>query len=238
MMSKKQDLIKILSLVVNGILLIILVVMTLNRPPAAVPLPIPVTGNEVMADTPVPAEAAKPGNTFVTLLDSTKLELLPGTKIEVVSETGDSGETIIRLLEGEMLVMANPDSLGWLTVLTPKGYTARIQGCTMVVSYSPAADDFGMDCISGTCELGASVDKYLAADTGLFLQYLAGKLSFPQPIDEAALADKFSSEYQQCVLAEPIPVTGGESTPVVDFGATATAVCNDFHSRFPATPCP
>ena len=238
MMSKKVDYIKLLSLIVNAILLIILIVMTINQPPAAVPLPIPVTGNEVVADTPVPVKEAKTANSFVTFLDGTKLELRPGTKIEVISEASDSEETIIRLLEGEILVMANPDSLGWLTVQTLKGYTARIKGCSMVVAYSPSADNFGMDCISGQCELGPSADKYLVADIGLFLQYQAGKLAFPQPIDEAGLADKFSSEYKQCVLPEPIPVTGGESTPEPDFGATATTACKDFQSKFPATPCP
>lgn len=237
-MPKKMDLIKVLSLIVNAILLIILVVMTLKRPPAAVPLPIPVTGNEVAADTPVPAKEVKPGNTMITLLDSTKLELRPGTKIEIISETSEVKETIVMLLEGEMLVMANPDSLGWTTVQTPKGYTTRIKGCSMVVSYAPVADNFGMDCISGQCELGPSADKYLPADTGLSIGYIAGKQTFPQPIDEAGLAEKFSSEYKQCVLPEPIPVTGGEVTPVPDFGATATVACNDFHSKFPATPCP
>jgi hypothetical protein len=238
MMSKKVDFIKLLSLIINAILLIVLVVMTLNRPPAAAPLPIPVTGNEVVADTPVPVKETNPANSFVTLLDTTKLELRPGTKIEVVSEASDSKETIVNLLEGEMLVMANPDSLGWLTIQTPKGYTARIQGCTMVVSYSPSSDNFGMDCISGVCELGPSEDKYLAADTGLFIEYQAGKLMFPQPIDEAKLAENFSSDYKQCVLPEPIPVTGGEATLEPDFGATATASCKDFQSKFPATPCP
>jgi hypothetical protein len=151
---------------------------------------------------------------------------------------GSEGENLLLLTQGEILVLPNQDSTKWMTVLNSDGSIARIKGCAMVVSADPSAKEFKMGCLGGTCEFGLNVDHLSPMDVEKSLVIKNGSIGSPEDIDLAGLQKIFDQQIPECPA---IPVTGIEETPApaqVDVGATATASCRDFKSRFPGTPCP
>lgn len=184
-------------------------------------------------------------NSAITLPDGSMIIVKPQTDVKVLSQPGvPAGATEVQLQinRGEIMVIPNPDSGNWLTVISSKYYVARSQGCAMVVKFDDLADAFEMKCIGGTCEAGSDIDHLSPVPTNMVWAFQRGNYLKLADIDFSQISEEFADHLPICLAAamnEGIPVTGGETpTPEVDLGATATAACADFHSRFPATPCP
>jgi hypothetical protein len=214
---------------------------TWTPPPTTPPLPVP------LADTPVPPSipVTGPQNSVFTLSDGSKIILKPDADVKVMTLPGipaASTEVMLQINHGEIMVIPNPDSKNWFTVLSSKLNVARIQGCAMVVNFDEMSGDYGMKCIGGKCEAGVKMDTVFQVPTNMELLFQGGIYQDPTDVDFAKLTEEYGDVIPACVAEaeiQPIPVTGGETPTVApDFGATATSVCSDFHKKFPATPCP
>lgn len=197
--------------------------------------------------TPAPTTVVITENSVVTLPDGSIVVLKPGAEVEISELPGlteDAVEVKILILKGEILVapaQSNPD---WLSVISTKGYVARIKGCAMIVSFSEVKDSFELQCIGGECEIGKDEDHLISAATNKTWLYQGGIYFEPTSIDFSKIYKLYGKIIPACVkAAELMPVTG--STPLVvtpsttaDTAATATAACAEFNMLFPATPCP
>jgi ferric-dicitrate binding protein FerR (iron transport regulator) len=236
-MSKRIGYFSLLTIVIISLF----VLAGCSQEKTQTPMPIPVTGSKG-------AE-----NTIITLPDGSIAELIPGTAAGVIVAPA-TGETSLTLENGSVLLISNLGIDTWFSVQTPKGYSARIKGCSMAVTYSASDDTLEVECTNGNCELNPDRTHSYAIQTGNSLVYKGGVLQEMQKVDEAALSTKFVSNFKECVV---VPVTGGNGTPtptlapaatrpiatvqptaVKDFAATATAACKAFKAQFPATPCP
>lgn len=212
--------------------------------PLATITPLPTT-----TDTPVPPTVTlipEVHNSIFTLQDGSKVILKPDARVKILTQPGNpagSLEVTLQIDHGEVMVIPNPDSGNWFTVLSSKLYVARSQGCAMVVNFDEMADAFEMKCIGGTCEAGSDLDHITQVPGNKAWLFQRGNYLKLNDIDYVQLAKDYSDFIPVCVAdaqqEPPIPVTGGETpSPEVDFAATATAACSAFHSKFPATPCP
>ncbi len=258
-MLKKIGLMQILSFVVIAGLLALVLFMRSNlvatqRELAA--MPIPQTGPEPTAvQEPLKVVDPVDANAFVTLPDGSRIETLGGTEFYVLEEqVGESTEYSLNLVKGKMVLMLQADRENWFMIESPTGYTARLQGCSMAVTNKPNEGLFEVACLNGTCELTPKTGSSITLRSGEKLAFVWGSQGAVEPVDNAVLAEKFNSNYQQCAApvipvtgqesaatasttpTGVIPVTGGEATP--DLAATATEACSVFQENFPGTPCP
>ncbi len=255
-MLKKIGLMQILSFVtIAGLLAVVLFMrsslVATQRELAAIP--IPQTGVEQAAvQEPVADIDPATANAFVVLPDGSRVEMLSGTEFIVLEEqVGESPKNNMNLAKGEIVLMLQADRENWFTVETASGFTARLKGCSMAVTNKPAEGIFEVACINGTCELIPGTGSSTTLRSGEKLAYVWGKQGEVGLVEDAVLAEKYSSTYQQCA-APVIPVTGGAAatatptglipvtggTATDDLAATATAACSVFEENFPGTPCP
>lgn len=259
-MTRKLDLIKILSFIVIALLVLIIIVMGIMLKPTETAQQtsqtdkIPVA-SVTLAPTTIPTQS----NTIITLLDGSKMILTSNSKVKVLRQPGiddDSQEVGVSLLDGEIMVIPNPLTETWFRVESPTGYNARVQGCAMVVSFDPSRDNFGIQCIAGYCEIGTDAKYLMEAESNNAWTYQNGILGEPVTVNFVILQNHFNLDLPDCVTnAEnlPIPQTGAKSPtptstatatatktlmPTIDDEATATAACYNFHEEFPLTPCP
>ncbi len=232
---------------------------TAKNAATATPLPLPVTGNDIVepTSTPMPvvmADPVIPPNTIITLPDGSQIILKPGARVEILSQPGipvDSLSIVVKLLEGEIMALPNLEDEGTFTVLNSKGYEAQIQGCAMVVNNDAAADAFMMQCIGGFCKMGLDSASLSDAAANQVWKFISGKLADPMPVDFDQLLLDYPEGLPDCVAEAEfaIPVTGGgmepTTTPTViiprtggnSVSLTATAACAAQLLINPATPC-
>jgi hypothetical protein len=234
-------------------ILLSIILVGCAAPATPEPVIVPVTGNQqptAVPATPLPviAPAESESNSVLSLPDGSKIVIRPKTQVEVISfpnEKSPDVDIILKLVQGDLLVLPNPDSGKWFSVQNAEGNMARVVGCGMVVSVDPVSKDFGMKCIGGNCELGLDSKNMFPVNVNESWVIQQGALHGPTPVDMAQLDKLYDGQLPAaCPANIPIPVTGGEVTPTlpptqqVDIGATATAACKDFKSKFPRTPCP
>lgn len=202
---------------------------------------------------PTPTELPIIPHSSITLPDGSKVLLMPDARVQVVSQPGippESQEISVMLLKGSIMVVSNLASEKWLMVQKPNGYTARMQGCAMVVDFDDALNTMHLTCIGARCQVSPDFTSYRSLTNDLSWSYQGGFPFDPAAIDYEKLYLNFSDEIPACVAAEqnkPTP-EGGLSTatpeptytptPTIDIAATATQACSVFHQQFPATPCP
>jgi hypothetical protein len=224
-----------------------------TAPATPEPVIVPVTGNQpptAIPPTPLPviAPVESESNSIMVLPDGSKIVIRPKTQVEVISfpnEKSPEVEITLKLVQGDILVLPNPDSGNWFSVQNTEGNMARVVGCGMTVSVDRVSKDFGMKCIGGNCELGLDANNMFPVNVNEAWTIQKGALGGPTPMDMAQLDKLYDGQLpSSCPASIPIPVTGGEITPTLpptpkaDIGATATAACKDFKSKFPRTPCP
>jgi hypothetical protein len=244
-MTLKQKAVKVLSLVAIAIFLFILAIGCTTKP-TETPITVPLTGLTELTATPLPTPEAIIPNTIITLPDGSQIILKPDTRIEILQQPGiplESKEIVVKLLQGEIMVVPNLADGAWFSVQNPKGYTTRTQGCAMLVSLDDSANTFELQCIGGKCEIGLTPGSLIGATAGLTWTYLSDILMEPVAIDFAKIHTDFDPNLPACFsIAESqpiIPESGGEAgTPEPDIAATATAACSVFQQQFPSTPCP
>ncbi len=197
--------------------------------------------------SPTTTEVVKPHNSVLTLPDGSQILLKPEADVNIVLLPGLPDETsdiTLQLNSGEIMVVPNPDIDNWITVLSSRGYVARIKGCAMVVNFDLAADAYTMKCIGGDCEVGPDLEHKFAASNNQTWLFQGGGYLEPTDIDFLQLVQEFGDVIPACVADAsrnmtptyvPSPLTP-EATE--DLAATATAACSDFHKKFPGTPCP
>jgi hypothetical protein len=218
-------------------------------PATTEPVIVPVTGNQPTVIAPtllpviVPVESER--NSILSLPDGSKIIFQPKTKVEVISFPNVNSTDVditIKLIQGDILVIPNPESDKWFSVQNSDGNIAQVNGCGMSVSADQSTKDFGMNCIGGNCMLGMDSKNLFAVNINEAWAIQQGALHGPTPINQSHLEELYAGQLPTCPLT--IPVTGEEITPTLpqtligDIGATATASCKDFKSRFPGTPCP
>lgn len=232
---------------------------------ATTAVPLPVTGGESdPTSTPKPIDSVAPiiPNTLIMLPDGSKIILKPGAKIEILSQPGipaSSTSIVVNLMQGEILALPNLESKVMFSVQSSDGYGAQIQGCGMTVKIDTKSDLFEMQCIGGSCEIGANSANMVEAGVNKVWKLIAGILAEPVAVDFKQLALDYPEGLPACVADSEllIPETGGSaptatSTPVAvtktptviipqtggnSLSLTATAACAQWLQQFPSTPC-
>jgi hypothetical protein len=188
-------------------------------------------------------------NTIVALPDGSRIEMLPGSNISVSLDNSNS--PFITLQDGTMLILSNQGEDNWFTLQTNNGYRAKVKGCSMIVSFSAADQSFGLQCLVGSCVFVMDSTHSFSLDGGKSIAYQNGGLGTPETVNLIELKKIYTSDFEKCLV---VPITGQEEATVtatqaevpvftattvpIDLPGTATAACQTFHSKFPATPCP
>lgn len=253
-MSDKPRLTWLYILITVAVVIIIVVVgcNLLRTPPAVAPV-----ATQTPLYTATPTQEPTPHHSSVVLPDGSKILLGQDAKIEVISQPGipiNSRDISVVLLQGEIMVIPNLPEESWFLVQKPGGYTARIQGCAMIVDFDDALNTMYVGCIAGNCGISPDQVLYHTITADMVWSYQGGFPFDPVPIDYGVLYNKFGDDIPGCVAAEqnmPTPQVGSGTptpeatatvqytgTPTPDLAATATEACVNFHKQFPATPCP
>ncbi len=182
--------------------------------------------------------------TVLTLPDGSQIYLAENTEIEITPAGYCPGlyEHKILLKHGQVAVISLLPVGNSVVVTSPTGYFAQISG-TGLVTLDPVANDFIMDCTSGTCALGAKADKLISlgcGESGYLDAYGNFNGLFNVDLDRIAqFGDWLMPKCVPALTSTPKPANATlTSTPTMDVGATATAYCNSFRSQFALTPCP
>lgn len=214
--------------------------VTGDQPTAVVSSPSPLPNTP---PPPTPTEKAATTNFEVLLADGSKLIIPSDTQYEVISipEKGaKTGDVRIKLLQGLILAIPNPENGFTLSVEDSSGYYSRVDGCSMMVSSDPATKDFGMNCLAGDCEIGKLEGRNISVKSNEEWTYKAGMLQGPAKINLVSLQQAFGKFLPACAMI--IPVTGQDTAetiqPIATLNAQATNSCNAFRAQFPGTPCP
>lgn len=183
-------------------------------------------------------------NTTLSLPDGSRAEMLPGTTMSII--INDIGEQVVSLQEGTVMLLSNKGENSWFTLQTGDTFSAKVKGCSMVVSYSAAENSFSVECLVGSCSLVLDSKHSYTLEGGKYLTYKNGTLQPEEIVNMTDVKANYTSDFEKCLVV-PITVQEG-STPTVtvsptvsatvDLAATATAACSVFQSQFPATPCP
>jgi hypothetical protein len=204
--------------------------------------------------TTVPAST--PGSTapvlsIVNLPDGSRIVLKGESEISLSTMAGvfsmiDDQASIVG---GEILVVSTLPSGTWFTVMNTRGFIAHVTadsskpGAIMLVMYDSIGGKFTIDCIQGICELGSDAAHMTGVSVGseAWLDQ-GGSFQGPTTFDLNAITAIYG-KYIQLGLTAPTlivtpPTATATVTPTFDLAATATAVCQDFHSKHPSTPCP
>ena len=196
--------------------------------------------------TPVlPPPVIPPALSVLNLPDASLLVLKSFTELNI-----SSSNTLIK--SGETLVVSSLPAGTWFTVVNPRGYIGQVTadpskpGAILLVTYDDVSGKFTVVCIQGFCVMGPDVDHLTKIPYSSQASLdLTGKLEGPAALDLAKIIEIYGKYIQiglfapTAVVSTPTPTTPAEpptSTP--DIGATATAACADFHSKFALTPCP
>ena len=244
------------------VLFLFLIIVTSCGPnPLEAPIQVPSTDREIQPtltadiDTPLapsltftPSPTPEPviPNSAITLPDGSQIVLRPKTRIEILQQPGfpaESVEIIVKILQGEIMVVPNPGDSFWFNVQNSSGITARILGCAMVVDVDEQNNSFGIKCIDSNCTVTLPPDNLFSLTSNFAWVIQDGSiLDNPEVIDFTTLSKDYAEDMPVCVanaMTLPIPQTGGQaSTPTPDLAATATSACADFQQQFPSTPCP
>jgi hypothetical protein len=193
-------------------------------------------------ETVLPTQVIPPALSVLNLPDGSQIVLKSFSEIK----TG-SGDTLIK--SGEILVVSLLPSGSWFTVVNPRGFVGHVTadpskpGAIMLVTYNDVTGKFTVVCIQGICEFGPDADHLAGVPySGEGSLDLTGKQEGPAGIDLAQIIELYGKYIQDglfaptAVVSTPTPAEPPTSTP--DIGATATAACADFHSKFALTPCP
>jgi hypothetical protein len=200
--------------------------------------------------TPAPTQAlptpvSLPSLSVLNLPDGSLIVLKSFSEIKI-----GSGDTLIK--SGEALVVSVLPAGTWFTVVNPRGYIGQVTadpakpGAIMLVTYDEVSGKFTVVCIQGFCVMGPDADHLtkLPYSSQASLD-LTGKLEGPAALDLAKIIEIYGKYIQiglfapTAVASTPAPTTPAETpTSTPDIGATATAACADFHSKFALTPCP
>jgi hypothetical protein len=192
-----------------------------------------------------PTPVSPPSLSVLNLPDGSQIVLKSFTEIKI-----GSGDTLIK--SGEALVVSLLPAGSWFTVVNPRGFIGHVTadpnkpGAIMLVTYDDVTGKFSVVCIQGICELGPDAGHL----TGIPYSSegsldLIGKLNGPASIDLTQIIALYGKYIQvgligpTAVVSTPTPTNPAvppTSTP--DIGATATAACANFHSKFALTPCP
>ncbi len=217
---------------------------TWTPPPTGTPQP---TATDT--PTPSPTTVILAENSVVKLPDGSLVILKSGADVKI-SELPDLPEesTAVNILinKGEILVVPVSTSVDWLSVVSTKGYVARVKGCAMIVTFNEVKDSFGLSCIGGECEIGKDKNHLISAANNKEWLYQGGIYFEPTNIDYEKIYKSYGKVIPACVRAAEgnvIQATNPSksSTPTLvsdAAAATATAACETFHDVFPATPCP
>lgn len=216
---------------------------TWTPPPTSTPRP-------TATDTPTPSPTADvvSENSVVTLPDGSLVILKSGADVKVSGLPNlpvDSTGVNILIKKGEILVVPVSTSPDWLSVISSKGYVARVKGCAMIVTFNEVKDSFGLNCIGGECEIGKDMDHMISAANNKEWLYQGGIYFEPIAIDYEKIYKSYGKVIPACVRAAEGNVVQATNSPqtltplgIVGADATATAACATFHNIFPATPCP
>jgi hypothetical protein len=193
----------------------------------------------------LPTPVSPPSLSVLNLPDNSLLVLKSFTELNI-----NSVNTLIK--SGETLVVSLLPAGTWFTVVNPRGYVGQVTadpskpGAIMLVTYDDVTGKFTVVCIQGFCVTGPDLDHLtkLPYSSQASLD-LTGKLDGPASIDLAKIIEIYGKYIQiglfapTAVASTPAPTTAaGTPTSLPDIGATATAACADFHSKFALTPCP
>jgi hypothetical protein len=229
---------------------ILLSLVACAQPKQAAPTTVVLISEEEQTQTPnviYVTQKAEIHNASFTMKSGTELRILPLTSLQVIEEpvTSDSGETVLGLSDGKVVIVPTGANQAAFTVRNPKGVSASLTGCAMAVAYDQSDDTFEMYCVGGKCQV--KTDNPVNVDPGKYLVIHGTDIKAPAAFDAAAFKEKFNVDMPVC---KGIPLTGGESAtktpvptvntpvPTVNRAGTATAACAAFERKFPATPCP
>jgi len=216
---------------------------TWTPPPTSTPQP-------TATDTPTPSPTADTiaENSVVSLPDGSLIILKSGADVKI-SELPDlpvdSTGVNVLIKKGEILVVPASVSPDWLSVISSKGYVARVKGCAMIVTFNEVKDSFGLSCIGGECEIGKDINHMISAANNKDWLYQGGIYFEPTAINYEKIYKSYGKVIPACVRAAEGNVVQATNPPktqtplgIIGADATATAACATFHNIFPATPCP
>lgn len=197
-------------------------------------------------------EAVLSENSVVTLPEGSIIIIKPGADVDIAKlpltglpETQKSDGVSILISKGEILVIPNPDSIDWLSVISTTGYVARVKGCGMIVNFNEVKDSFELQCIGAECEIGKDIDHMLSAANNKDWLYQGGIYFEPVDINFENIYTTYGRIIPDCVrtaeknlVAPTNPAQSRTPSVTPDIAATGTAACVTFHNLFPATPCP
>lgn len=247
MTSRNVSIFKVISILAAVILLSLFTLTgcgkpTWTPPPTSTPMP---TATDT--PTPVPTTVVISENSTVNLPDGSIVILEPGAEVEISELPGlpqESSAVKLLINDGEILIAPAKSNTEWMTVVSSKGYLARVKGCAMIINFNAVKDSFEVQCIGGECEIGKDADHLISAANNKTWLYQGGIYFEPVGVDFSKIYGIYGKIIPACVkAAELMPVTG--STPesltpsaTADTAATGTAACESFNKLFPATPCP
>lgn len=202
------------------------------------------------ATIPVPQTGqTEAQNVIVALPDGSRVEMQPGSNISIGLDA--SNLPLITMQDGTMLLLSNQGEDNWFTLQTNNGYRAKVKGCSMIVSFSATDQSFGLQCLVGSCVFVMDNTHSFSLDGGKSITYQNGSLGTPETVNLVELKKIYTSDFEKCLV---VPITGQEeatatatlgevpvltsTTAPINLSGTATAACQTFHSKFPATPCP
>ena len=183
-------------------------------------------------------------NTTLSLPDGSRVEMLPGTNMSVI--INDVGEQVVSLQEGTVMLLSNKGENSWFTLQTGGSFSAKIKGCSMIVSFSAAENSFSVECLVGSCSLVLDSNHSYTLEGGKILSYKNGTLQPEENVNMTEVKANYTSDFEKCLVvpitvqdeATPTPAITPTVSATIDLAGTATAACSIFQSQFPATPCP
>ncbi len=197
----------------------------------------PTTASSPPAPSCAPIYASNDvGLSLVRLPDGTEFQLYGGTQVEISMAGCLPGlaENQVLVLQGEVAGKVGPSSGSALIFTAPGAYLGRSRGVA-AASFSPGSGVFGLECVSGPCELGPDGEHLTPLGSGEGGQLdSAGSVNAPTAVDAAALFAHFGD----WLGIAPPPTTSPSPSATPDLAATATSGCATFESEFPGTPCP
>ncbi len=170
--------------------------------------------------SPTQGQGDFPLISVLNLPDGSNIISRDGSEIRIVklAQPDGAAENQAAIGKGEALLVSQLPPGTWFTVLTPKGFIARVTstldapGGIMLVHYDPSNGKITLDCIRGICQLGPDLDhlEVLLATTMGWLDH-TGKYNGPSAFEMSAIEMVYGDHLNFIVTGGFAPSVSGTS---------------------------